>query len=53
MPRKSRFNLVGIPQQVLQRGHNREPCFYSEHDYRRYLADLKAAAKKDECRSHA
>ncbi len=53
MPRKSRFNLVGIPQHVIQRGHNREPCFYSEQDYRRYLADLKAAAKKYECRIHA
>lgn len=30
MPRKPRFNLVGIPQHVIQRGNNREPCFYSE-----------------------
>ena len=53
MPRKSRFNLLGIPQHVIQRGHNREPCFYSEQDCRRYLVDLKAAAKKYECRIHA
>ena len=53
MPRKPRFNLVGIPQHVIQRGHNREPCFYSEQDYRRYLDDLKEAAKKNECRVHA
>ena len=29
MPRKPRFNLVGFPQHVIQRGNNREPCFYS------------------------
>lgn len=32
MPRKPRFNLVGIPQHVIQRGHNSEPYFYSEHN---------------------
>ena len=30
MPRKPRFNLIGIPQHVIQRGNNREPCFYAE-----------------------
>ena len=53
MPRKSRFNLVGIPQHVIQLGHIREPCFYLEQDYRHYIADLKVAAKKYECRIHA
>ena len=27
MPRKPRFNLPGVPQHVVQRGNNREPCF--------------------------
>jgi REP element-mobilizing transposase RayT len=40
MPRKPRFNLVGIPQHIIQRGNNREPCFYAEQDYQRYLDDL-------------
>lgn len=53
MPRKPRFNLVGIPQHVIQRGNNREPCFYSEQDYRRYLDDLKTSASKYDCRIHA
>ena len=53
MPRKPRFNLVGIPQHVIQRGNNREPCFYSEQDYRRYLDDLKKSASKYDCRVHA
>jgi len=29
VPRKPRFNLIGIPQHVIQRGNNREPCFYA------------------------
>jgi len=37
MPRKPRFNLIGIPQHVIQRGNNREPCFYVAGDYRFYL----------------
>ena len=53
MPRKPRFNLVGIPQHVIQRGNNREPCFYAEENYQRYLEDLEEAAKKNDCRIHA
>jgi putative transposase len=53
MPRKPRFNLIGIPQHVIQRGNNREPCFYAEQDYRRYLDDLKESADKYDCRVHA
>lgn len=53
MPRKPRFNLIGIPQHIIQRGNNREPCFYSEQDYRRYLEDLTTTATKYDCRIHA
>ena len=53
MPRKPRFNLVGIPQHVIQRGNNREPCFFSEQDYRRYLEDLIKASQKYSCCVHA
>ena len=53
MPRKPRFNLVGIPQHVIQRGNNREPCFYAEEDYRRYLNDLHESTIKFDCRIHA
>jgi putative transposase len=51
--RKPRFNLSGIPQHVIQRGNNREPCFFAEQDYRRYLADLKEALRGNDCRLHA
>ncbi|MCW8962771.1 MAG: transposase [Gammaproteobacteria bacterium] len=53
MPRKPRFNLIGVPQHVIQRGNNREPCFYAEGDYRRYLEDLQQSAVKHDCRIHA
>ena len=53
MPRKPRFNLPGVPQHIIQRGNNREPCFYSQQDYLHYLDDIRFAAKKYECRIHA
>src|SRR5688500_14336845 len=53
MARKPRFNLAGIPQHIIQRGNNREPCFFAEADYQRYLADLHAALTRNACRLHA
>ena len=53
MPCKPRFNLIGIPQHVIRCGNNREPCFYAEQDYRRYLNDLREVANKYRCRIHA
>ena len=53
MPRKPRFNLPGVAQHVIQRGNNREPCFYSQQDYQRYLDDLQLSALKYNCRIHA
>jgi putative transposase len=53
MPRKPRFNLPGIPQHVIQRGNNRDPCFLGEEDYQRYLADLDEALINNDCRCHA
>ena len=53
MPRKPRFNLPGVPQHIVQRGNNREPCFLGEGDYRRYLDDLGEVAEKFSCRLHA
>lgn len=53
MARKPRFNLPGIPQHIIQRGNNRQACFHDERDYRHYLADLREAADKNDCRVHA
>ena len=53
MSRKPRFTLPGVPQHIIQRGNNREPCFFTEEDYRRYLHDLKEAATKNQAVIHA
>jgi len=53
MPRKPRFKLVGVPQHVIQRGNNREPCFYSEEDYRFYLDQINEIKQKYECHIHS
>ena len=53
MSRKPRFQLVGVPQHVIQRGNNREPCFHGAEDCQRYLGDLHEAAGRNHCRLHA
>ena len=53
MSRKQRFNIPGIPQHIIQRGHNREPCFYCEDDYRCYLDYLQEAAIRNQINIHA
>ena len=53
MARRPRFNLVGEPQHVIQRGNNREPCFYAEEDYRFYLECVDEFSKKYNCLIHA
>ena len=53
MARKPRFPLAGVPQHVVQRGNNREPCFHGVEDCQRYLGDLQAAAERNRCRVHA
>ena len=53
MPRKSRFVIKGVPQHVIQRGNNREPCFFSDVDYRYYLDTLHEALGKNDCVLHA
>lgn len=53
MGRKQRFNLIGIPQHIIQRGNNREPCFYNSSDYSQYLAFLTFSSQKFHCRVHA
>ena len=53
MPRKPRFVLPGVPQHIIQRGHNRESCFYTTEDYQRYLHELKEAVDTNGARLHA
>jgi len=37
MPRLPRVMSAGFPQHVIQRGNNRESCFFDEADYVAYL----------------
>ena len=53
MPRQRRLDLPGVPQHVIQRGNNRQPCFLREQDYRCYLSQLGEAALACGCRIHA
>ncbi len=41
MPRLPRQNLPGIQQHIVQRGNNRQDCFFEEQDYIVYLDKLK------------
>lgn len=53
MPRQRRLDLLGIPQHVIQRGNNRQPCFLREQNYRCYLSQLGEAALAQGCRINA
>lgn len=53
MPRRSRVHLDGVPLHIVQRGHNREPCFFAEEDYSCYLHWLGVALKQADCALHA
>jgi putative transposase len=52
MPRQPRIHL-SIPLHIVQRGHNREPCFLGEDDYFSYLHWLGKALAECECKLHA
>lgn len=53
MPRRPRMYLPEIPAHVVQRGNNREPCFFSDDDYRYYLDRLGQTLKRYRVRLHA
>lgn len=53
MPRTKRVDLPGVTQHVVQRGNNRQACFFRPGDYARYVQDLREAALKFECHIHA
>lgn len=53
MPCPLRINLPGIPQHVVQRGNDRQPCFFTEADYLCYRTLLREAALREGCMVHA
>ena len=44
MPRRPRLLLADHPLHIVQRGINREPCFFAEEDYQYHLHWLEEAA---------
>jgi putative transposase len=46
MVRLSRLSIAGCPQHIIQRGNNRQACFFTEQDYTVYLDKLKDSATK-------
>jgi putative transposase len=53
MARLPRIYLQGCSYHIVQRGNNREPCFYSEQDYATYLTFLKDSAEMHGVEIHA
>jgi putative transposase len=53
MPRPPRFDLLGVPVHVVQRGNNRAPCFFAESDRYAYLDWLCDAAAHHGVAIHA
>ena len=53
MARLPRLYLPGCAQHVIQRGNNRNACFYAAADYQVYLSFLKDSAQKYQVAIHA
>ena len=49
MPRRTRIHLPGLPLHIVQRGHNRDACFFAEDDYLAYQEWLGEATKAIGC----
>jgi len=46
MPRRPRIHLDQTPLHIVQRGHNRDPCFSAEENYFTYLHWLGEALRE-------
>lgn len=53
MPRRSRIVLANTPLHIIQRGNNRQACFFADEDYVVYLEWLEEYAAKYDCTVHA
>lgn len=53
MPRRARLSLPNVPLHLIQRGNNRQACFFADEDYLFYLEWLKDCAGKAGCEIHA
>ncbi|PKO34184.1 MAG: transposase [Betaproteobacteria bacterium HGW-Betaproteobacteria-7] len=53
MPRRPRLALANVPLHLIQRGNNRQACFFADEDFLRYLEWLEEYAAKSGCCIHA
>lgn len=53
MPRHARLVVANVPLHIIQRGNNRNSCFFSEFDFMFYLDVLEASAEECDCQIHA
>ncbi len=53
MARRPRLVLPEVPLHVIQRGNNRQACFYADEDYLFYLDHLAEQSEKYGCTVHA
>jgi hypothetical protein len=53
MPRRQRVHLDDVPLHIVQRGHNREPCFFGDEDCFTYLHWLGEALTETGGQLHA
>lgn len=53
MPRRSRIIVPSVPLHIIQRGNNRQACFFTDEDYLFYLEWLKEYSQSAGCSIHA
>lgn len=53
MPRAARSVVVDLPLHVVQRGINRQPCFFERSDFEAYLRYLHEFSARFACSVHA
>ena len=53
MPRPTRVILPGVPTHIIQRGHNRARCFFSDGDFEEYREILLEMSQRYQCSVHA
>ena len=53
MPGRSRLVLPGVTLHLIQRGNNRQTCFFADDDYRFNLDRLRQCPRATGCLVHA
>jgi len=53
MPRRPRLIMPGTPLHIIQRGNNRQPCFYADEDFSFYLQWMQEYSRTTGCSIHA